>query len=148
MSAAVIGLLRLGFLVLLWIFVAAVLITIKNDVFENRRTEKRRAKANPRPVESRPAKLVVSSGALAGTTLPLGKTAITVGRSPDSTRVLDDGYTSARHARFYQQGGVWFVEDLNSTNGTWVNNERIHTATRLSPNTTITIGKSSLELRQ
>ncbi|MDP9806325.1 pSer/pThr/pTyr-binding forkhead associated (FHA) protein [Trueperella bonasi] len=158
MSAIVITLLRFGFLALLWIFVFFVLLTIKNDVFGTRITG-RTGRASPPRVRSQPkaqasqarpvtSHLVVSAGSLSGTTIPLSGTPITVGRSPDSALVLDDGYTSARHARFFNSGGDWFVEDLNSTNGTWVGNERIYQPTRLSHGTPITIGQTTLELRR
>lgn len=91
---------------------------------------------------------MVSGGSLTGTTIPLSNGSVTVGRSPDSALVLDDGYTSARHARFFNNAGDWFVEDLNSTNGTWVGNERIYQPTRLAFGEPITIGQTTLELRR
>lgn len=86
-------------------------------------------------------------GALAGTTIRIGNSPISVGRSPDSSLVLDDGYASARHARFYMQNGQVILEDLSSTNGTWVNNQQVHEPVALLPGTRITIGKTVLELR-
>ncbi|QOQ39690.1 FHA domain-containing protein FhaB/FipA [Trueperella pecoris] len=180
MSAFVVSLLRLGFLALLWVFIFAVLVTIKNDLFGTRVSSRsgltrsglsrsssragdprvssaqavsaRSGRHNsPLPVpSSAPARthLVVSGGSLTGSTIPLGTSSVTVGRSPDSALVLDDGYTSARHARFFIQGGEWFVEDLNSTNGTWVGSERIYEPTRLTYGTPVTIGKTTLELRR
>ncbi|VEI13367.1 FHA domain-containing protein FhaB/FipA [Trueperella bialowiezensis] len=163
MSAVVVALLRLSFLALLWIFVLFVLLTIKNDVFGTSvnsrgftgqgrpRLRERTTPNKPRaqaPSRASDASLVVSSGSLAGTTLPLSGATVTIGRSPDSALVLDDGYTSARHARIFNSGGDWYVEDLNSTNGTWVGKEKIYQPTRLSYGAPITIGQTTLELRR
>ncbi|AHU89867.1 FHA domain-containing protein [Trueperella pyogenes] len=161
MSALVITLFRLGFLVLLWLFIFFILLTIKNDVYGTRVTQRgsarpvaKQSKRSLTPTRkpqlasaSRPY-IVVSGGSLTGSTIPLGTDSVTVGRSPDSALVLDDGYTSARHARFFNQGGQWFVEDLDSTNGTWVGTERIYEPTRLGFGVPVTIGKTTLELRQ
>ena len=163
MSAVVIALLRFGFLALLWIFVFFVLLTIKNDVFGTRVStrgatpttskrsgpSRRSGRSSARATPQRTAEhLVVSGGSLTGTTIPLSGASVTVGRSPDSALVLDDDYTSARHARFFNNAGDWFVEDLNSTNGTWVGRERIYQPTRLASGVPITIGESTLELRR
>ncbi|MDP9831397.1 MULTISPECIES: FHA domain-containing protein FhaB/FipA [Trueperella] len=163
MSALVVTLFRYGFLILLWLFVFAVVLTVKKDVYGTRVTSRttgrpqakvaarttarpRRA-STPTPRAAAQPHLVVSGGSLAGSTIPLSGS-ITVGRSPDSALVLDDGYTSARHARFYTDGHDWYVEDLNSTNGTWVGGTRIYEPTRLSFGTPVTIGKTTLEIRQ
>ncbi|MFP7697357.1 FHA domain-containing protein [Trueperella sp. LYQ143] len=163
MSPLTLTLLRFGFLALLWIFVLLIVITIKNDVFGTAirdRAARRPARSSqrhntPAAQPPRPApnaqphwQLVVSAGDLTGTTIPLGNSALTVGRSPDSALVLDDGFASARHARFYTDGADWYIEDLNSTNGTWVNNTRIYQPTRLAPGVPIIIGKTTMELRR
>lgn len=165
MSALVVTLLRFGFLALLWLLVFFVLVTIRNDVFGTRVRDRvgsrpARKAATPRsPAKPRlhpapsarsapapPTHLVVSKGPLTGTALPLGTHTITVGRSPDSALVLDDGYASSRHAQFYSQDGEWFVEDLNSTNGTFVGNERIHHPVMLRVGIPVVIGKTTMEL--
>ncbi len=158
MSALVITILRFGFLALLWIFVLFVVVTIRNDVFGTRindragrarpvKQESRRRVA-PAPVPAGPTRLVVTEGPLSGTTLPLGVGSLTVGRSPDSALVLDDGYASSRHARFYNDAGTWFIEDLNSTNGTWVGTQRIYQPIQLDPGMPVTIGKTTMEIRR
>ncbi|WP_124054504.1 FHA domain-containing protein FhaB/FipA [Arcanobacterium ihumii] len=163
MSTLFITLLRFGFLLLLWLFILFLLITIRNDVFGTTVTDRRlaRKKTNraknttPSPQgrtlgEEKPAapqlKLVVTQGPLTGTALPLGTGTLLIGRSPDSALVLDDGYASSRHARIYYDSGYYYVEDLNSTNGTWVGQERIHHPALLNLGTPITIGKTVMEL--
>jgi hypothetical protein len=127
---------RYGFLVLLWIFVFTVVGVIRRDLFVGARSS--RLVAAPRGVGvvagGRPAKvkrgraahhLVVTEGALAGTRLTLGEAPITIGRAEDSTLVITDDYASARHARLVPRAGQWFVEDLGSTNGTYLDRAKV-----------------------
>jgi hypothetical protein len=55
----------------------------------------------------------------------LDKPGFTVGRKPDNDIALDNAAVSGHHCKFYESGGTWFVEDLNSTNGTFVNNRKV-----------------------
>jgi pSer/pThr/pTyr-binding forkhead associated (FHA) protein len=73
---------------------------------------------------------------------------ILVGRAPACTLVLDDEYTSSRHARVFPQYGEWWVEDLGSTNGTFVDDMRIVEPTAVEPGTPIRVGQSTLELQR
>ncbi|MFB7596305.1 FHA domain-containing protein [Streptomyces sp. NPDC056160] len=96
-----------------------------------------------------PAKLVVTEGTLTGTTVALQGQTITLGRAHDSTIVLDDDYASSRHARIYpDQGGQWIVEDLGSTNGTYLDRSRLTTPTPIPLGAPIRIGKTVIELRK
>ena len=93
-----------------------------------------------------PSRVRLTAGKMAGTSLPLGRCAIVVGRAQSCTLVLDDDYASSRHARFFPQGDVWFVEDLGSTNGTFVNGQRIGEPIQLGVGEVVQIGQSSMEL--
>ncbi|CAL8968422.1 FHA domain-containing protein FhaB [Cellulomonas sp. T2.31MG-18] len=95
-----------------------------------------------------PTRLVVTEGALRGTILPLGSSSVLVGRSPSCTLVLDDDYSSSRHARLFQQGDQWFVEDLGSTNGTFVGERRVESPTPVPTGTPVRVGRSVLELQR
>lgn len=95
-----------------------------------------------------PSRLMVTAGKLAGTSLPLGKSAIVVGRAQSCTLVLEDDYASSRHARFFPQGDQWLIEDLGSTNGTLVGGRTITEPTPLVPGTEVRIGQTVLELRR
>ena len=90
--------------------------------------------------------LVVTAGALAGTTLPLGTSPVHIGRAPSNTLVLEDDYCSSRHARVYRDNGQWFLEDLDSTNGTFLGQHRVSGAVPLPHGVPIRIGQSTLEL--
>lgn len=112
------------------------------------------AQANPHPTKPRPTRkstltrILVTDGPLAGTTIPLGQASIIVGRSPDSALVLDDSYSSSRHARFFREDGQWFVEDLQSTNGTFVRGQRIDQPIALQAGMKVVIGQTTFELQR
>jgi pSer/pThr/pTyr-binding forkhead associated (FHA) protein len=161
----------LGFLAVLWLFVIVAVQVIRSDLFGTRVTQRasRRAEAGGRPPQQRqqqpaqqqqppqnnrarrgaPTKLVVSEGSLTGTTVALQGQTITLGRAHDSTIVLDDDYASSRHARIYpDRDGQWIVEDLGSTNGTYMDRNRLTTPTPIPLGAPIRIGKTVIELRK
>jgi len=79
--------------------------------------------------------------------LRLGSGPILIGRAEDSTLVLDDDYASTRHARITQQGQEYFLEDLGSTNGTYLDRARVTMPTPVPTGVPIRIGRTVLELR-
>lgn len=91
--------------------------------------------------------LVVTAGQLAGTRITLGEAQITIGRAEDSTLVITDDYASARHARLVPRDGQWYVEDLGSTNGTYLDRAKVTGPTPVPLGVPIRIGRTSLELR-
>ncbi|MFF5534548.1 FHA domain-containing protein [Streptomyces cinerochromogenes] len=176
MSELTLTVMRLGFLAVLWLFVIVAVQVIRSDLFGTRVTQRgsRREAARPQqagrqqarqqaaPPQQRgqqggggrrgrnaPTKLVVTEGTLTGTTVALQGQTITLGRAHDSTIVLDDDYASSRHARIYpDQGGQWIVEDLGSTNGTYLDRSRLTTPTPIPLGAPIRIGKTAIELRK
>ena len=66
-------------------------------------------------------RLVITSGQKAGAEFPLGRDEITIGRSSDSAIIIRDDYTSTHHARLMLWNGRWMLQDLDSTNGTFLN---------------------------
>lgn len=109
------------------------------------------ARGGRRPGGARntPSKLVITGGSLTGTTMNLTDQQITIGRAHDSTIVLDDDYASSRHARIYPApDGSWIVEDLGSTNGTYLDRTRLTGPTPVSLGAPIRIGKTVIELRR
>lgn len=157
MSTLVLQLSRLGFLILLWLFVLAAIRVLRADlrtadsrIVPKRRTQNRPVATPPRGIphgQVVPTMLVVTAGALAGTRLRLGGGPILLGRAEDSTLVLDDDYASTRHARIVQQGQGYVVEDLGSTNGTYVDRTRVSAPTPVAPGVPIRIGRTVIELR-
>ena len=95
-----------------------------------------------------PCQLVVTEGPRAGVTIDLsGGRQVTIGRANDATLVVVDDYASSRHARIFAQDGQWIVEDLGSTNGTYLGRTRVTQPTPVLPGVPIRIGKTVLELR-
>ncbi|MDT0545464.1 MULTISPECIES: FHA domain-containing protein [Streptomyces] len=174
MSELTLTVMRLGFLAVLWLFVIVAVQVIRSDLFGTRVTQRgsarrgapdrpqQRQAATPPPQRQQPAgrgggrgrrgaptKLVVSEGTLAGTTVALQGQTISLGRAHDSTIVLDDDYASSRHARIYpDRDGQWIVEDLGSTNGTYLDRTRLTTPTPIPLGAPIRIGKTVIELRK
>jgi pSer/pThr/pTyr-binding forkhead associated (FHA) protein len=95
-----------------------------------------------------PRLLVVTAGSLQGTSLNLSAEQITLGRANDATLVLDDDYASNRHARIFPQDGQWIVEDLGSTNGTYLDRQKLTRPTPVPVGVPIRIGRTVLELRR
>ncbi|MDW4904713.1 FHA domain-containing protein [Streptomyces sp. ADMS] len=173
MSELTLTVMRLGFLAVLWLFVIVAVQVIRSDLFGTRVTQRgsrrdsgrqqqaaRQAAAPPQQRQQQPSgggrqrrgapsKLVVSEGTLTGTTVALQGQTVTLGRAHDSTIVLDDDYASSRHARIYpDRDGQWIVEDLGSTNGTYLDRTRLTTPTPIPLGAPIRIGKTVIELRK
>ncbi|PRI12354.1 FHA domain-containing protein FhaB/FipA [Leucobacter massiliensis] len=91
--------------------------------------------------------LVITSGVADGTSIALDEDLITIGRSSDSTLVIVDDYTSTYHARLSRSGDQWILTDLDSTNGTRLDGERITKPVVVPPFTPVTIGTTTFELR-
>ncbi|MFH0517391.1 FHA domain-containing protein [Streptomyces sp. M41] len=170
MSELTLTVMRLGFLAVLWLFVIVAVQVIRSDLFGTRVTQRgarreagrqQQAARQAAPPQQRgqqsggrqrrnaPSKLVVTEGTLSGTTVALQSQTITLGRAHDSTIVLDDDYASSRHARIYpDRDGQWIVEDLGSTNGTYLDRTRLTTPTPIPLGAPIRIGKTVIELRK
>ena len=165
-SALVVAAVKYGLLALLWLFVVMAFRTVRNDLFGARAgvgappaARPVAAAAAPRSPAARPApggrqgrsaarRLVVTEGALAGTTIGLGDDPVTLGRADDSTLVLTDDYASTRHARLVPGDGAWLVEDLGSTNGTYLGAAKVVRPTPVPLGQPIRVGKTVLELRR
>ena len=154
---------RIGFLVLLWLLVLGAVNTLRRDIFgtvvtprgkgrrdaDERRRQHRRDRRQARsrgPVVDAPHNLLLTGGPLVGTVLPLGATPVLIGRSPACTLVLEDEYASGRHAALTPQADGWWIEDLSSRNGTYVDDERLTEARLLKAGDVIRIGQTTLEL--
>ena len=110
-------------------------------------TAKRPAEPPP-PVSAAPrAILKVASGPAAGTRVPLGDAPFTIGRAESEQGKLgDDPELSRRHAQISLADGELAVDDLGSTNGTFVNGRRIAYPTLIRPGDSIEVGSTTLEV--
>ncbi|MEJ1922654.1 FHA domain-containing protein FhaB/FipA [Microbacterium sp. KHB019] len=169
MSELVLLLLRIGFLVLLWFFVFGVVYSLRADLFGVKVRKLPAEAASGAPVAAAPApaskpkpsprdgsaattssvaKLVITSGPKAGLELPLGTEAMTIGRSSESGLVIRDDYTSSHHARLLLRGDTWAIQDLDSTNGTFLGGKRLGSAPApISIGDTVKVGATTFELR-
>ena len=158
MSELTLTLIKLGFLAVLWLFVLSAVSVIRSDIFGTKAAaaprqakQKPAAKAkqkNRKPPRGVPTKLQVVSGPNTGQSVPLSDKPILLGRGTDAAIRLDDDYVSTRHARFATNGEQWFVEDLGSTNGTYLGSQRVTTPIPLPADTPVRLGKTVVELRK
>jgi pSer/pThr/pTyr-binding forkhead associated (FHA) protein len=166
MNQLTLDIIKLAFLAVLWLFVIAAVGVVRTDLFDQpaspraqRRAARQQSRHNqptgpvrqPRPTRhgrGTPKTLLVTGGNLAGTTITLGDQQITVGRAADATLVLTDDYASTRHARLYPQNGEWIVEDLGSTNGTYLDRQKVTQPMPVPLGVPVRIGKTVLELRK
>lgn len=175
--------LRIGFLLLLWFFVFAIVYALRSDLFGGR-VRKLQAESTPKasspfpggapvrpaapaapvapppqaagsPASNRPmatvltaSRLVITSGSGAGNEVPLGRDPITIGRSAESGLVIRDDYTSTHHARLMLWNNEWMIQDLDSTNGTFLDGKRVTVPTQVPLDAPIKIGSTTFELRR
>ena len=107
-----------------------------------------RSRRHHRSVAARPTHVAVIQGQNAGATANLAEAPILIGRGNDAAIRLDDDYVSTRHARIVASGDQWYVEDLGSTNGTYLGTQRITQPTTIGLGAQVRIGKTILELRK
>jgi Inner membrane component of T3SS, cytoplasmic domain len=160
MSELTLFLIRMAFLAILWIFVLSAISVIRSDMFGARVPETARngapaparkgkaAKASRKPRRGAPTHLLVVEGENPGTRAELADAPLLIGRGSDAAIKLDDDYVSTRHARVASSGDEWFVEDLGSTNGTYVGPVRITQPTTIGLGVQVRVGKTILELRK
>jgi pSer/pThr/pTyr-binding forkhead associated (FHA) protein len=164
MNQLTLDLIKLAFLAVLWLFVITAVGVVRTDLFDQpasarrqRRAAKQQYRRAAQPVApAKPARqgrtaprvLVVTGGSLAGTSIQLAQQQITIGRAADATLVLTDDYASTRHARLFPQNGQWIVEDLGSTNGTYLDRQKVNQPTPVPVGVPVRIGKTVLELRK
>ncbi|MFV0461789.1 MAG: FHA domain-containing protein [Nostocoides sp.] len=176
MSELTVTLLRFGLLVLMWVFVFTLARVLKGDIYGTRviarrpaaraetasaaasstapaaaklsRAERRRAEKAARAAGAIPTHLVVTQGPLTGTTLPLRESGTLIGRNPECALVLDDDYASGRHLIIRREGQAWVAEDLGSTNGTRLGNQRITSAVPVPVGSQLQVGRTVIELQR
>jgi pSer/pThr/pTyr-binding forkhead associated (FHA) protein len=162
--------LRIGFLVVLWAFVFAIVYALRSDLFgqrvrrmpatapaQNNPIRPTTGAATPLPVPPAPrpssgsldaTRLVIVGGAKEGLEIGLPSEQLSIGRSGESGLVIRDDYTSTHHARLLKWADGWVIQDLDSTNGTFLDGIRVIVPTHVPLNTPVKIGTSSFELRR
>jgi len=175
MSALTLLILRLAFLAVLWLFIFAVVYALRSDLFGQRVRRQGSDVASPfasaavvappisvasaaTPTEpvAKPRsgaktvakRLVITSGPKEGLEIELPSEQLAIGRSSESGLVIRDDYTSTHHARLLLWNDGWVVQDLDSTNGTFLDGTRVTLPTPVPLNTPVTIGTTTFELRR
>ncbi|HEY7796426.1 MAG TPA: FHA domain-containing protein [Microbacteriaceae bacterium] len=165
MSELALLLVRIGFVAVLWIFIFSLLSVIRADIY-GRRVIRSVAQQSGSNVASQvgtdsdpdviseveaesggPSHLYVITGVSAGTKIPLDKRELFIGRAPSCELIVTDEFASSQHAKVVHIGGDWVIQDLDSTNGTYVDGARIQTPEVLRMNIPVRVGKTTFELR-
>ena len=160
MSELTLMLIRFAYLAILWIFVLSAISVVRSDRFgarveatprADRRAEKQArkqaAKAKPsRRPRGAPTHVAITEGANAGENISLDLAPLLIGRGSDAAIRLDDDYVSTRHARIASSGDQWFVEDLGSTNGTYLNRARVTGSIVMKRGDRLQVGNTVMEL--
>ena len=155
MPDLVLDLLKYVFLILLYIFVAravrAVFLEMRPVTTQNRAPRERAPTMTappPRGSRKAPKKASVIEGDnLRGKSFSL-EDELTIGRAEKNTLVLNDAYVSQFHARISPRGEAYVVEDMGSTNGTYLNKRRLTAPAELQRGDRVKIGKTVLEMRK
>ena len=176
MSELTLLVLRLAFLILLWFFVFVIVYALRSDLFGQRArrmpaavatappvaaafpagsslapapvTEPVAQRAAPHADATTPRRLIITSGPREGLEVDLPAEQLTIGRSSESGLVIRDDYTSTHHARLMLWNDQWVIQDLDSTNGTFLAGSRVTLPTPVPVGTPVTIGTTSFELRR
>jgi hypothetical protein len=165
MSELTLTLIKLGFLAVLWLFVLSAVSVIRSDIIGTKapataagpapakaprakREKREKGGRVPKAKRGTPTKLQIVGGPNTGQSVPLGDQPILLGRGTDAAIRLDDDYVSTRHARFATNGEQWFVEDMGSTNGTYLGSQRVSTPVPVGIGIQVRLGKTIVELRK
>lgn len=164
MSELALFIVRTGFLAVLWIFIFSIISVIRADLF-GQKVVSRVASANAPKVVSSPFssnasgslmmqpsgssanKLVIVEGERSGQEIKLDRRELTLGRAEDSDLVISDEFASTNHAKLVLINSDWLIQDLNSTNGTFLDGSRVGTPAVVKLNTPVRVGKTVFELR-
>lgn len=152
---AVLRVLQWGVIALIFLFflrvIRAVWVEVSPATIRKSRSERRRERVAARPPRAEPNRKqlflrIVEPSAHEGQTFDLDDE-LTIGRSPGcGVPMTDDIYASTVHARLYRQKDQLWVEDLGSTNGTYVNSEKITHARRLGKGDVLQAGSTVFEV--
>ena len=153
MSPFVLSVLKYALLALLYFFVfravRSVVVDLRKRKEEKRAPAKAAAAAAPRSSRGKvPTQVVVfePDGAKPRTVKLNGSTDI--GRAERCAIRLSDTYVSQVHARLYGDDGSWYVEDVGSTNGTFLNDHKVDRPLEIHAGDVVKLGKTVLELRR
>jgi pSer/pThr/pTyr-binding forkhead associated (FHA) protein len=147
----VLTILKVLFLALLYLFIARAIRVIYLDLVGPRAPQRAQVQTStpaPRRKRAQPRELVVTEADGVARTFPMAAEPLQIGRSDACQVILQDTYASQMHARVFPKDGEWFVEDLGSTNGTYLNRVKVSDPSAVGAGDEIRIGKTTLEVRR
>ena len=170
MSELALFLLRIGLVAVLWIFVFSIISVIRADLFGQRVANKaargsaaqvvsQASVPNPptgqvrvlqesnEPSSRTATKLVITEGENQGKEIALTGRELHIGRAINSELIITDEYASTQHAKLVLINDEWLIQDLNSTNGTFLADVRVGIPAVVKLNTPVRVGKTVFELR-
>ena len=152
MPPFVLEVLKIALLVLLYFFIWRAVRTVVGDLYGPREARPSRRPARPKARPAGRGKLptkvfVLDQRGRKTATHRLNGT-VQIGRAPTCQIRLDDNYISQLHAKISERNGAWVVEDLGSTNGTYLNQRKVTAPTEISAGDRIRVGKTVLEVRR
>ena len=155
MQIALLTLLKFVLLGLLYLFLFRAIKVILTDLYGPRRkaAPPRPAVAATPPSDTRrsrkvPREIVVHPPSGQPRVHQLSGRGAILGRSPDTTVLVDDVYVSDEHAEILPDDGGWSVRDLGSTNGTFLNGAKVTRPTQLAAGDQLRLGKTRVEVRR
>jgi hypothetical protein len=159
MSEIALTVIKVLFLALLWLFIASAVSVIRSDLFGRTVPTPGSIDLDPQPLEEpapppkktrrtrgAPRVLVITQGSQTGQSAALADGPVLIGRGADASLNLDDDYVSTRHARVVSNADGVYLEDLGSTNGSYVNGARITAPTTITLSDTLRIGRTVMRL--
>jgi hypothetical protein len=164
MSELALFLVRIGFVAVLWIFILSLLSVIRADLYGRRVISKLALQNAPQLISGgagsisglaiedgesfEPTQIAMLTGRTAGTSVDIaGKREVLIGRAASCDLVISDEFASNMHAKLVLVGEDWVLQDLNSTNGTFIDGRKVVTPATIKQGTTIRIGTTTFELR-
>lgn len=141
--------LKYGLLALVYLFIWRAVRSVTRDLRVTSPGGGGRGRAGASTTPARAAGTVIVHGpdGARPRTFKLGPS-MAVGRAPECEIRLDDTYVSQEHARIFGKSDKWYVEDLGSTNGTYVNDQKLGAPAQVEPGDKIRVGTTVLELRR
>jgi hypothetical protein len=144
-------LLKFGFLAVLYLFLLWVAWSAARDVAGRRRPvraqpEGHRDGGAPALSQAR-LEVIAAMGHAPGTIFEIHDEAV-LGRAPSSDVQIEDSFASSAHARIFPRGPTMYIEDLGSTNGTYLNERQLTAVEELRPDDTIRIGETEYRYQE
>lgn len=157
MSEIALTVIKVLFLALLWLFILSAVSVIRSDLFgrtvpaQDQPDAQELEQPAPPPKRTKrtrgePRVVVITQGSQTGQSAALADGVVLIGRGADCQLILDDDYVSTRHARVVSGSNGVYLEDLGSTNGSYVNNQRITAPTTVTLSDTLRIGRTVMRL--